>query len=188
MSLAFDRLTPETAPEAARPLLAGSARRFGFLPSPVARAARSPALLAHLFASFAAFDASSLGEAEREVVAMTVAYEVGCHYCMALHSATLARDPALAPLAAPLRAGAPLADPRLEAVRRYARALLVGRGRPGAEESRAFEAAGYDAQAALDVALGVGVYVLSTTVNILTEAELDPAFEAFRWERPMDPG
>ena len=43
MSLAFDRLTPETAPEAARPLLAGSARRFGFLPSPVARAARSPA-------------------------------------------------------------------------------------------------------------------------------------------------
>ena len=52
---------------------------------------------------------------------------------------------------------------------------------------RAFEAAGFDAQHALDAVLGTGVYVLSTLSNILTAAPLDAAFEAFRWAVPGAP-
>jgi AhpD family alkylhydroperoxidase len=153
----------------------------------VARAAHSPALLGHLLAGFAAFDRSSLSPLEREVVALTVSFENECHYCMALHTAMLAQDSEASPIVAALRAGAPLADPSLDAIRRLARALLIGRGRVPADVLRDFEAAGFDEQKALDVVLGVGVYVLSTFTNIVTGAPVDPPFEAFRWQKPAPP-
>lgn len=180
----FPSLTVDTVPEPARRLAAASAKQFGFLPSPVARAASSPALLQHLFAGFAAYEKSSLSAIEREVVALTVAFENECHYCMAMHSATLAKsgvDPAIVEA---LRNGTELVVPRLEALRRFARAVLTQRGRVPEDAWLAFERAGFDERNALDVVLGVGVYVLSTLSNVLTEAPLDPVFEAFRWSKP----
>ena len=173
----FPPLSPETAPSAARPLLAGTQSKFGFVPSPVAKVAASPAALKHLLAGFAAFDHSSLSPIEREVLAMTVAFENGCSYCMALHSAQLADSPLLAPL----RAGTPLPDAKLEALRSFTRAVVQRRG---AVDTAPFEAAGYTEQHALDVVLGVGVYVLSTYLNILTESELDAPFLPFAWTKP----
>ena len=183
----FTSLTVDTAPEPARRLVAASEKQFGFLPSPVARAARSPELLQHLFASFAAYDKSSLSPLEREVVALTVAFENECHYCMALHSATLAKADVPPAVLEALRAGTELPVPRLEALRTFARAVLLGRGRVPEDVRLAFERAGFDERHALDVVLGVGVYVLSTLSNILTEAPLDPAFEPFRWSKPPAP-
>jgi AhpD family alkylhydroperoxidase len=174
----FPSLSSETAPAAARPMLLGSQKQFGFIPSPVAKAAASPTTLKHLFAGFAAFDESSLSHLEREVVAMTVAFEHGCHYCMALHSALLTAEHGA--FVAHLRAGTPLADARLEALRVFVRALVQTRGRA---DTSAFEAAGYTEANALDVVLGVGVYTLSTYLNILTSSELDPPFVPFAWSK-----
>lgn len=180
----FAPLTTETCPDASRRFLAASEKQFGFLPSPVATAARSPSLLAHLFASFAAYERGSLSPLEREVVALTVAFENECHYCMAMHSATLARSGTAPEIVEALRSGTPLGDPRLEALRQFARAVYAGRGRVPEETKQAFERAGFDEGSALDVVLGVGTYVLSTLTNVLTEAPLDAAFEAFRWTKP----
>ncbi len=176
----FAPLDPETAPTASKPLVAGSQKQFGFVPSPVAKLARSPQLLKQLFAGFAAFEHASLSPLEQEVVAMTVAFENECHYCMALHSARVADDG----LRAALRAGTALPDPKLEALRGFVRALLAGRGRVSPSAWAAFEAAGYGEAAALDALLGVGVYVLSTLGNVMTEAELDAPFVPFRWTKP----
>src|SRR5687767_12701471 len=98
MTERFVSLSVDQAPAGSRRFLEASAHPFAFVPSPVAKPARSPALLGHLLAGFAAFERSSLSPAEREVVAMTVARANECGYCIALHSATLARDPVLAPL------------------------------------------------------------------------------------------
>jgi AhpD family alkylhydroperoxidase len=128
-STRFAALNIETAPIAAQPLLAASTKQFGFLPSPVGKAARSPALLGHLLAGFVAFDRTSLSALEREVVAFTVAFEMECHYCMALHTALLARNPENAALAQSLRDGTPLGDSRHEALRRFVQNLVQSRGR-----------------------------------------------------------
>jgi len=181
----FPRFTVETAPNASRPLLQASAQQFGFLPSPLAYAAGSPALLRQLLAGFAAFDRTSLTQAEREVVAMTVAFEHGCHYCMALHSALLAQSPELAPLVSLLRSGSPLPDAKLEALRSWVRAIVSQRGRVSASSMQAFLAAGFSQEAALDVLLGTTVYITSTLINLVTQAELDPPFQAFRWDKPV---
>jgi AhpD family alkylhydroperoxidase len=181
----FAAQTPETAPAAARPLLRASAEQFGFLPSPVARAAQSPALLKHLLAGFGAFDQTALSPIEREVVAFTVAFEIGCHYCMALHSALVARTPAVPQgFVEALRAGTALAQPRLEALRSFVQDLVRNRGRVSDARWTALEAAGFTEAQALDAVLGTGVYLLSTLTNVVTRAEVDPAFEPFRWTRP----
>ena len=180
----FRRLDVETAPDASRSLLQSSAQQFGFLPSPLAYAAASPPLLRHLLAGFAAFEQTSLSAIEREVVAMTVAFEQGCHYCMALHSALLTRTPELAPLVAALRAGSELPDVKLEALRSFVQVIVNECGRIPTARMTAFMAAGYGETAALEVLLGTTVYLTSTLVNLVTAAELDPPFQAFHWEKP----
>lgn len=183
MSERFESLSVDTAPAGSRRFLEASAKEFGFIPSPVAKTARSPALLGHLLAGFAAFERSSLSPAEREVVAMTVARANECGYCVALHSAVLARDPNLAPLAEPLRLGRALTEPPLEAIRRFTIALLEGRGAVSDDDWRAFRDAGFGEDQALDVVLGVGVYVLSTFANRATRAPIDAPFLPFAWRR-----
>lgn len=184
MSLEFSPLTVETSSAAARGILSASQARFGFVPSPVARVAHAPGVLKHLMTSLGAFEQTSLSTLEREVIAMTVAFENGCLYCMAMHTALLAGTPEAQLIVAALRAGTPLPDPRLGALRTYARALLWGRGHVDPAVTAAFVSAGFTDAQALEVVLGVGVYTLSTFLNIVTGADLDPAFEPFRWAVP----
>jgi AhpD family alkylhydroperoxidase len=180
--------TLENAPAAARPFIAGSQKAFGFLPSPVARLATQPAVGGAFMQLVGAFDRTSLTRLEREVVILTIARENQCHYCMAMHSALLAGEAAAAaPVVEALRAGTPLPDPRLEALSQFVSALLAGRGDPSDRAWRAFREAGFDHAAALEVVLGVAAYTLSTFANRLTQAPLDPAFEAFRWPAPQLP-
>lgn len=181
---AFPALAADSAPAASRPILAASARQFGFLPSPVARVAHAPVTLKHLLAGFAAFDQTSLSAIEREVVAMTVAWEMECHYCMAMHSALLSGAPDSGALVTALRDGAALSDARLEALRDYVRAVVRHRGVVPDDDNAAFRAAGFGDAAALEVVLGIGVYLLSTLLNKVTGAEVDAPFAAFAWTRP----
>jgi AhpD family alkylhydroperoxidase len=181
----FSALTIETASDAARPMLKASASNFGFLPSPLAKAARSPALLKHLLAGFGAFERTSLSEVEREVVAFTVAFEMECDYCMAMHSAMLAHAPNVpAGFVDALRAGQPLADSKLEALHQFVRETVQKRGRVAEVRWRMLEAAGFTEEQALDVLLGVGVYLMSTLTNVVTKADIDPPFADFKWHKP----
>lgn len=180
----FPDLSVEAAPAAVRATLQASAQRFGFLASPLARGAHSPALLKQVLSGLQAFEQTSLGELEREVLALTVAFEQGCGYCMALHSTLLAQDPARAELSAALRAGTPLADARLEALRSFVREVLLERGHVSEQTWQRFEQSGFTPAQGLEVVLGVGAYVMSTLLNIVTDAPLDAAFARFAWSRP----
>ena len=184
----FPALSVDDAPEASRPLLAATTRQFGFLPSAVARISHSPVTLRHLLAGFASFDRTSLTPVEREVIAMTVAWEIECHYCMALHSATLGRTPGTSALVGALRDGSPLPDARLDALRRWVRAVVRERGSVPDSEAAALRAAGFGDAQTLEIVLGIGVYLLSTLLNKVTDAELDAPFAAFAWERPPHEG
>ncbi len=164
-------------------MLTASQQQFGFLPSPVARGAHAPGVLKHLLQSFAAFDQTSLTPLEREVIAMTVAFEHRCHYCMAMHTALQAGEQERQEVVAALRAGAPLPVAKLEALRVYVRALVIERGRVPDAITHALSAAGYTEPQALEVVLGVATYTLSTFLNLVTDAPLDPPFTPFAWDR-----
>jgi AhpD family alkylhydroperoxidase len=181
---AFAPLTAATAPQAAVPFLTGSEQKFGFVPSPVARVAHAPVALRQLLGALASFDQTSLSTIEREVVAMTVAWENECHYCMALHSAMMAGAPEHAETIAALRAGTPLSDMRLETLRAFVTEVVRERGRPSRETWQALARVGFTEAQALEIVLGVGVYLMSTLFNIVTRADLDQPFITFEWSRP----
>ena len=175
--------TPESAPERARPLLAGVKKKFGYLPSPLARLAESPAVIEAFNYLSLAFEKSALSALGREVVILTVARENECEYCVAMHSAMLsASDDGRAVLGA-LRAGSALEDAKLEALRLFTKSVLAERGDASEAARAAFFEAGYTRSQALDVILGVAAYTLSTYGNRLTRAPLDEALEAHRWQK-----
>lgn len=178
----FVRHDTASAPVEARAVLESTARRFGFLPAPVAMMAESPELLEGFLRGSRLFDGSTLSRLEREVLILTMATSVGCHYCVALHTATLVRaGDADATLIEALRAREPLADERLETLRVFTLAVMAGHGHVGPEAMRAFLDAGYTRRNALEVVLGLGVYTLSTYANRMTGAPLDESFQPFAW-------
>ncbi len=159
-----------------RPAFEAAERQFGFVPDALATMAGSPQLVEAFSAANAAFHNSSFDAREREVIVMTVARELGCDVCLALHSALLRK---LAPaLEAPLRTGAPLPEPKLEALRRAALHLLATRGQMQAAELDAFFAAGFSQRHALELVLAAGTLTLSIFSNRLTRAVVDAAFAA----------
>jgi len=91
--------------------------------------AESPALLNAYSAVQREFTGrGSLTPAEQQLVLLTVSYEKGCRYCMAGHSG-LAQAAGLEPrYLEALRSGLPLTDPRLEALRAFATAMVRDRG------------------------------------------------------------
>lgn len=173
--------TIETAPADSRAALEGAARKFGHIPSPLARLAESPTAVAAFHAGLLQFERSSLGPLEREVVVFVVATRNACHYCVALHSRLLALSKTEPTSIEALRASTPLPDARLEALRRFTNAAIDARGDVDDGERDAFFRAGYTPRHALDVVVGIATYTLSTFANRMTRAPLDAPLEPFRW-------
>lgn len=163
----------DTAPVEARGILAESRRKFGMLPSPLKRLAASPLALRSALTALDTFDASSLAPLEREVVAMTMGVENGCHYCVSLHRRLLQMHEAPAGLCDALEQGRTLDSPRLEAVRVLTLSLLERTGDVSEPAWQQFLAAGFDRAAALEVVVGIATYTLTTFANRLTEAPVD---------------
>jgi AhpD family alkylhydroperoxidase len=187
----FPDHTIESAPSAARRSMTAVRDNWGYLPSGVARLATSPHILDGFLRLNGIFESCTLDQLAREVLVMTVATRNGCHLCVAIHTRRLTamdadpdliaalRDSALRDSA--LRDSAPLADPRLEAIRVFTHQVLDTAGDVGDEALEAFLAQGYTAQNALEVVLGVGTYTLSTLANRLTGAQLDKPLAEFAW-------
>jgi AhpD family alkylhydroperoxidase len=173
--------TAESAPPASRRHMAATQRHFGYLPAATARWATSPHLLDGFGKLTGLFESSTLAPLAREVVIMTIATRNGCHLCVAMHTARLAALQCGEALIAALRDGpdAPLADPRLDAVRVFTLRVLDTAGGVPDDDLQAFLAHGYTAQNALEVVLGIAAYTLSTLANRLTGAPVDEQLRQF---------
>lgn len=181
---AFPDLTIESAPPAARRTMAATQKHLGYLPTATARMAASPQLLDGFMKLNAIFESSTLNPLARETLVMTIATRNDCHICIAMHTARLTALGTDTSLIASLRnaglpGAGPLPDPGLEAVRAFTLRVLDTAGDVGDQALRAFLAAGYTSQNALEVVLGVGTYTMSTLANRLTGAPVDDQLAAF---------
>ncbi len=183
----FQKYTPENAPDGAGAYLSGAQQQFGFIPDPMSRMAASKSVIDGFMKANQVFEQTAFSPVEREVIVMTIGLFNGCHYCMSMHSAIMTRMEMPQPLIKALRAGKKLEDGKLDALAQFTRSVLENRGKASEASLKALLAAGYTTRSALDVVLAAGVYAITTYANRLTDAELDPAFEAFRWE-PSEAG
>jgi AhpD family alkylhydroperoxidase len=183
-SLAFPDFTIASALPTARRTMTATEKHLGYLPAAMARMAASPQLLDGFVKLSAIFDSSTLSPLARETLVMTIAARNGCHLCLAMHTARLTALGADASLIASLRKAGPLldpvlVDPVLEAIRVFTLHVLDTAGDADDEALRAFLAAGYTSQNALEVVLGIGTYTMSTFANRLTRAPIDDQLSAF---------
>ncbi len=180
----FDPHSIESAPEAARPILEGAQAALGFVPNLYANFAESPELLEAYTTIGGIFDKTPLTPAERQVILLTVSYQNNCDYCMAAHSTIAAMQKVDGHIVTALREGAPLTNPKLEALRTFTALVVEGRGWVKPADAVALVAAGYPKRTVLDVILGVGMKTLSNYTNHIARTPLDQAFEPQAWTRP----
>ncbi|WP_219911842.1 carboxymuconolactone decarboxylase family protein [Nonomuraea fuscirosea] len=171
------------APEAARPMPAAAKERTGFVTTLNGVMAESPELLAGYNALAEQFGRSSLRAAAKQVVLITASVANGCEYCVAAHSTLALRARVPAEVVEDLRAGRPLADQALEAVRRFTHAVVTQRGWVDEADVEAFLSAGHTRRHVLDIVLGVGMKTLSNYTNHLAHTPLDPAWQEQDWTR-----
>ena len=173
-----------TAPESARDALAATRRSFGMIPNLELVMATAPALLAAYSAGWELYETTSLSPIERQVVYQTANFENDCTYCVPWHTylAQQAKMPARDVEA--LRTGAHLGEPKLEALRTFARTLIHNRGRIGEADLSAFFAAGYGEQQALEVILGLAIKTMSNFTNAIAGTPLDREVRKLAWRKP----
>ena len=165
----FPRFDDTNAPAAARPQLAATRAAFGAIPDPVAAYASAPNMMAGALSGLDAFEKTSLTPLEREIVAMTMGRINGCRFCLELHRRLLEKQGAPQTVVTALEQGLPLAEPRLEALRRFLLSALAERGDVEGGVWDDFLAAGYTRAQALEVVLGISVYTLTTFANRLVD-------------------
>jgi len=178
----FPTHTIETAPAAAKPILEGTQNGLGFVPNLFAAMAEAPALLEAYTTLSNIFDKTDLSATERQVILMTNNLLNDCRYCMAAHTTISQGQGVPADVIEALRNDTPIADPKLEALRSFARTVNESRGWPLASDVEAFLAAGYTTWTVLEVVLGTGLKVLSNYTNHIVETDVDAAFAPNAWE------
>ncbi len=177
----FTLHTKETAPAESRPLLEASEKAFGMLPNLHAVMAASPQHLEAYQKLHEVFQETSLSVAEQTVVWMAINVEHGCHYCVPAHTAIAHMQKVDAGVIDALRNAAPLADAKLEALRKFTLKVVRLRGDVPAEDVQAFLDAGYTSRQVLDIILGVAQKVMSNYVNHLADTPVDAPFRKFDW-------
>ena len=163
----------DTAPTASRPILENIEGAWGRIPNLHRLLAESPATLETYGTAFAAFEASSFTPLERQLVYLAVSVGNECEYCTVAH-ARLARAAGLdAGSIDALREARALDEPRLEALRRFASAVVAKRGRVTHAETADFLAAGFTRAQVLEVVLAVAVKTISNYVDHVAGVPLD---------------
>ena len=174
--------TLTSAPAGSQPLLRGLHDQVGFVPNLAARMSESPSLLEAFLKLREAAAKGSLDSATRELVAIAVATETGCTYCVAAHSTFASKLGAAAGDISAARAAQDVGDARTRALLRFVRALA--QRRPDvADRAREALAAGLTLSGLLDTLVAVAVPMLATSVHQLGDVPLDAAFQPQAWAR-----
>ncbi len=178
----YSQHTIETAPEGSKPILQAIKGKLGFVPNLMATMAESPVMVESYMTMMGFFEKTDLSPTEREIVLMTNNRLNGCAYCMAAHTAVAKMAGVDEAVIEALRAGKPIDDPKLEALRIFAVVINENRGWATQEQVNALIAAGYTKQTVLEVIAGAALKVLSNYTTHIVHPPLDKAFESLAWD------
>jgi AhpD family alkylhydroperoxidase len=167
----FPAHTLESAPPEARPFLAETLGRFGFVPLASSRHATAPAVVEGFALLHQVFEKTSLSPLEREVVALVLAAKLECTLCRDIHRHLARQAGASAELVEALSGRRAVADPKLAALVELTERMVDTRGALSDDELGSFVAQGYTPRQALEVVVGVATYTLSVLANRLTRSE-----------------
>jgi uncharacterized peroxidase-related enzyme len=171
-----------------RASLVASEKSNGYLPNLLRILANAPVALETYLTVSSINARSSLSVAEREAVQITAAAVHGCAYCVAGHSLLAERKAKLdREVIDELRERTRVSDPKLDAVSRFAEAIIASRGNVSDDELARFNDAGFTDQAALEIVLGVSLATLCNFTNNLAHGPINEELEEYLWTPPSGP-
>lgn len=170
---------------AVRAALERAKKATGFIPNMYAGMANSPGMLETYLDGYGRFRTDSgFTPVEQEVVLLAISQGNACEYCVAAHSFVAEKFSKVpAAVIEAIRDGRPVADARLEALRRMTAVLLYTRGLPTIADVQAFLAAGYEERHLLEIILAIAVKTLSNYANHLLHTPVDAMFAGREWKK-----
>ena len=167
-----------SAPQASRAILTNVQKGLGFVPNLMRVMAESPPTLEAYTTLMRLFEKSAFGTTEKQVILLAVSSENGCGYCLSAHSKLAAMKGVRQEIVSAVRAGAPLADERLQILVELVRSIVSTRGWPDQALVDRFYNFGYTQQQYLEVVLAVAFKTLSNYVNHAADTPVDEALAA----------
>lgn len=163
--------TETTTPDR-QALLNNVHKAFGATPNMFRAVANSPAALQSMWGSFGALGKGKLGARLGEQIAVAVANENGCDYCLAAHT-YIGQG---AGLSAETLAAAQLgqsSDPKTAAALRFALTLTRERGNASAADLAAVRAAGFSDEEIVEILAHVALNIFTNYTNIAFAVPVD---------------
>ncbi len=179
----FTLHTPETAPDAAQPLLQKSQQAFGMIPGLHAVMAEAPTLLDGYQVLHELFLNSSFNNDEKTVVWQAINVEHNCHYCVPAHTGIAKSMNISDTIINALRDETSLPTEKLDTLRNFTLQMVRQRGDVNQDQLELFYQAGYTQQNVLEIVLALSQKVMSNYTNHIAKTPIDDAFKDFEWTK-----
>ena len=165
-------LTIDQADATTAAVLKGVQAKFGMLPNLVATLARAPAALNGYLQLAQAQGGGGLSARQRELVALAVAQENACEYCLSAHAAA-ARGVGLTANDVDQARSGQAADANDAAIVRLALQVTRARGAVTDDDLAAARQAGVDDAAIVEVVANVAINVFTNYLNRVADTVID---------------
>ena len=165
-------LDPATATGQAKELLDGVQKKMGAVPNIMRTMAQSPAVLQAYLGFSGALSGGLLPASLRERIALVVGERNNCEYCLAAHSKIgqmtgLSDDEILA------SRRVEVADPKVQAVLKFARRLVDERGWVSDADLESLRAQGYGDGEIAEIVATVSINIFTNYFNHTAGTEVD---------------
>jgi alkylhydroperoxidase family enzyme len=177
----FQIHTIETAPEQSKAALQGLQQNFGLIPNVAATMAGSPVLINAFIGAFGNFHGGSFDEREKQVLLLTNAVTLGCHWTVAFHSTVALKAGVAVSDVDAIRRGALPADPKLAALSALTRSLVESKGHAAADDIERFITAGYTRSQVFEVIAGIAISTMAGITGSIARTPIEEPFRAQTW-------
>lgn len=166
-------------------LLRARERKWGRSWNVTRAIANAPAVLEMMNGVWDCLSRTSLGAADRELIAMELAASNGCHYCVPAHRYTASQEARLSQIELAMlenvaRGETLPAGTRMSSMQRLVRRLLATRGALSDTEIVDFVAEGITPQQMIETIAEIAHCTVTNFTNRLAQTPLDPFLEKYR--------
>ncbi len=166
-------LNPKTTTGKSKDLFDGIEAKLGMVPNMMRTMGNSPAVLGAYLNFSDQLGKSSLGTRLGELIAVSVANANGCEYCNAAHSFIGEKLVGIEKNTLELAKEGKSADPKTEAALRFARKLLIQKGRVSNEDIIEVKNAGYSDAAITEIIAHTALNIFTNYFNNAIGVEVD---------------
>ncbi|MCC5809646.1 MAG: peroxidase-related enzyme [Ectothiorhodospiraceae bacterium] len=165
-------VSPETANAEQKALFSAIQSQLGMVPNFLKVFANSPAALQAFLGLHGIAKAGSLDLQTRERIALALAEQNACEYCLSAHSA-LAKGAGLSPEEIAINRRGASQDAKAAAAVTFARALVEHTGEVTTTELQAVRDAGYGDAEIVEIITHVGLNLLTNILGKASRVEID---------------